>query len=71
MSETTYLYTLYWSPEGRPIATVRATDGWSARKKAPQPYRRYIHEVYSVRHDHIDADTLASLERRGFGKETQ
>lgn len=71
MAAETYLYTLYWSPEGRPIATVRATDGWSARKKAPQPYRRYIAEIYSLRHDLIDADTLASLTRRGFGKETK
>lgn len=69
MAET-YLYTLYWSPEGRPIATVRATDGWSARKKAPQPYRRYIGEIYSVRHDQMSADELESIARRGFGKVT-
>jgi hypothetical protein len=66
-----YLYTLYWAPEGKPIATVSASDGWAARKQAPQPYRRFIGEVYSVRHDQMDADTLASLQRRGFGKVTK
>lgn len=66
----TYLYTLYWSPEGKPIATVQAKTGWDARKQAPQPYRKYLGEVYSVRHDQMDADTLASLQRRGFDKVT-
>lgn len=71
MADETHLYTLYWAPEGRPIATVRASNGWNARKQAPQPYRRFIYEIYSLRHDLIDADTLASLTRRGFGKETK
>lgn len=67
---TLYLYTLYWAPEGRPIATVEAKTGWEARKQAPQPYRDVLSEVYSVRHDLMDSDTLASLHRRGFGRVT-
>lgn len=39
-------YKLYWSPEGRCIATVTAKDVRSARRKAPQPYRRYLGEIY-------------------------
>lgn len=70
MVSETYLYTLYWSPEGRPIATVRADCGWSARRKAPQPYRRYIGEVYSVRHDQMSADEYESIKLGRFGKET-
>ena len=71
MADETYLYTLYWAPEGKPIATVRATDGWRARKLAPQPYRKAIGEIYSVRHDQMPADEFASLQRRGFGQETK
>ncbi len=50
---TRYTYTLYWSPEGRPIATVQASTGRNACKMAPKPYRRYIGEIYSVRQDLI------------------
>jgi hypothetical protein len=41
-------YNLYWAPEGRKIATVQANTGWDARKMAPEPYRKYLGEIYSV-----------------------
>ena len=41
-------WTLYWSPEGRPITTVQATTRRAAIRKAPQPYRRYLGEIYAV-----------------------
>lgn len=39
---------LYWSPEGRCIATVQATTMRAAIRKAPKPYRRYLGEIYAV-----------------------
>lgn len=39
---------LYWSPEGRPIATVTARTERAAIRKAPQPYRRDLGEIYAV-----------------------
>jgi len=41
-------YTLYWAPEGRPIATVRAASPSAAKRKAPQPYRKYLGEIYTT-----------------------
>jgi len=41
-------YTLMWSPDGRPIATVRARTARAAIRKAPYPYRRYLGEIYAV-----------------------
>ena len=41
-------YDLFWSPEGRCIATVRATSPKAAIRKAPMPYRRYLGEIYAV-----------------------
>lgn len=40
-------FKLYWSPEGRCIATVTAKDASEAKKKAPKPYRKYLGEVYA------------------------
>lgn len=42
------VFTLYWSPEGRVIATVRARTARAAIRKAPMPYRRYLGEIYAV-----------------------
>lgn len=39
-------YNLYWAPEGRIIATVEAANPRQARRKAPQPYRKYLGEIY-------------------------
>lgn len=39
-------YKVFWSPEGRCIATVTARDARAAKRKAPQPYRRYLGELY-------------------------
>lgn len=44
-----HMWKLYWAPEGRQIATVRARTARAARRKAPQPYRRFLGEIYAVR----------------------
>ena len=41
-------YELFWSPEGRKIATVNARNMRAAIRKAPMPYRRYLGEIYAV-----------------------
>ena len=41
-------FDLYWSPEGRKIATVRARTMAAAIRKAPMPYRRFLGEIYAV-----------------------
>lgn len=40
-------YKLYWAPEGRCIAIVRAKDARAAKRKAPMPYRKYLGEIYA------------------------
>jgi hypothetical protein len=41
-------YTLYWSPEGRPIARgVEAQNARAAIRKAPKPYRKYLGEIWA------------------------
>lgn len=42
-------YGVYWSPEGKKIATVQARTERAARRKAPRPYRKYLGEVYAVK----------------------
>jgi hypothetical protein len=39
---------IYWAPEGRKIATVEAKTARAAKRKAPQPYRKYLGEMYVV-----------------------
>lgn len=47
MSETGK-YTLYWAPEGRPIARgVLAGNARAAIRKAPKPYRKYLGEIWA------------------------
>ena len=41
-------YRLYWSPTGQHISTVTAKTQRAAIRKAPQPYRRYLGEIYAV-----------------------
>jgi hypothetical protein len=43
----THSWDVYWSPEGRKIATVEAITARQAIRKAPQPYRRYLGEMYA------------------------
>lgn len=38
---------LIWSPEGRPIAVVRASTARLAIRRAPKPYARYRGEIYA------------------------
>lgn len=40
---------LFWSPEGRKIATVEARTMLSAIRKAPKPYRKFLGEIYAVK----------------------
>lgn len=40
-------FSVYWSPEGRVIATVQAMTARAAIRKAPMPYRRYLGEMYA------------------------
>lgn len=40
-------WNVYWSPEGRVIATVQARTARAAIRKAPYPYRRYLGELYA------------------------
>mgnify|MGYP001576479045 CR=1 FL=1 len=42
------VFALYWSPEGRKIATVTARTMRAAIRKAPKPYRHYLGEIYAV-----------------------
>jgi len=42
---------LYWSPEGRCIATVEARTMQIAIHKTPKPYHRYLGEIYAVKVD--------------------
>jgi len=41
-------WNVYWSPEGRIIATVQAKTAKAAIRKAPLPYRLYLGEMYAV-----------------------
>lgn len=41
-------FKLFWSPEGRQIATVEAKTMRAAIRKAPQPFRKFLGEIYAV-----------------------
>ena len=41
------VYRLYWAPEGRQIAVVRAATAAIAVKKTPKPWSKYLGEVYA------------------------
>lgn len=38
---------LFWAPEGKCIAEVLAMTPGHAKRKAPQPYRKYLGEIYA------------------------
>lgn len=38
---------LYWSPEGRTIATVKAFTAREAKAQTPAPYNEFLGEVYA------------------------
>jgi len=40
-------WALYWSPEGRKIAVVTAESSTAAKRQAPQPFRKYLGEMYA------------------------
>lgn len=40
-------YQIYWAPEGRSIATVRAASKANALKQTPAPYNQAMGEVYA------------------------
>ena len=57
-------YDLFWSPEGKKIATVKAESSFKARRMAPEPYRKFPGEIYAVRVDFKDGLTIKQeLER--------
>jgi len=60
-------YDVYWSPEGRVIATVEAKDMRAAKRKAPQPYRKYLGEIYAqpVINDKAACDVTPTCPRHG------
>lgn len=39
---------VYWAPEGRCIATVKARTAREAIRMMPHPYRKYRGEMYAV-----------------------
>lgn len=41
-------FIVYWSPQGRAIATIQARNARAACRKAPMPWRRYPGELYAV-----------------------
>ncbi len=41
-------FKLFWSPEGKHIATVEADDQRDAIRRAPKPYRKYLGEICAV-----------------------
>jgi len=62
----TRLYDVFWSPEGRRIATVQAKDERAAIRKAPQPYRKYLGEMYAqLAITEVSPDVLAEVKKNG------
>lgn len=41
-------WTLYWAPEGRPIAIVQAKTAAQAVRLAPAPYSKFPGEIYAT-----------------------
>ena len=41
------IWNLFWSPEGRQIATVQAKTAQAAIRKAPAPYKAFLGEIYA------------------------
>lgn len=41
-------YQVFWGPEGREIARVKAPNDKAARRLAPYPYREYLGELYTI-----------------------
>ena len=41
-------FALFWAPVGGCIDIVSARKASSAKRKAPQPYRKYLGEIYVV-----------------------
>lgn len=41
-------FDLYWSPEGRKIATVDASNRRNAIRRAPKPYNKFLGELYAT-----------------------
>jgi hypothetical protein len=39
-------WNIFWSPEGRVIATVEAKTAVEAKKKTPKPYKKFMGEIY-------------------------
>lgn len=66
MRGTMNSWSLYWSPEGRKIATVEAKTRRAAIRKAPQPYRKYFGEIYAVADNPNAWFAVITLHSEGF-----
>jgi hypothetical protein len=50
-----FTFNVFWSPEGRKIATVQARTARAAKRKAPMPYRKFPGELYvQCEHEYYD-----------------
>lgn len=59
-------YDVFWSPEGRRIATVEADSEKSAIRKAPLPYRKYKGECYAqLAITEVHPDALRQVKENG------
>lgn len=59
-----HTYKLFWSPEGKCIATVQARDMKAAIRKAPQPYRKYLGEIYAELHHGAECECIVCAAER-------
>ena len=64
MAKPMNTYDLFWSPEGRKIATVKATTAKAAKRKAPKPYVRYQGEIYAVQVGRVSNPRRLALSRK-------
>ena len=54
-------FKVFWSPEGRCIATVQAADARAAIRKAPTPYRKFPGEMYA---EEVQPESIAAQASR-------
>lgn len=62
-------FDIYWSPEGRMIATVEAKTAKAAKRMAPMPYRKFLGEIYTEVHTNSYTATV-TLVAQQVGEES-
>jgi hypothetical protein len=60
-------FDVVWAPEGRIVRTVEAKDSARAKRLAPQPYRKFLGEVYVLEVVRLDPCTVDPMCRRHAG----